>query len=139
MIAVEKEICFCRVIWGRSAILHVKTRVRIRYNNWNLDIHNGCPAWYMTRASRSPVMAECHESEFTCYDGRCIPHSRRCDNLYDCYDFSDEQNCLNTGILFIFVLPHLSVTIELIKIRFRSRNQAATMRLPIPLRHRQGL
>lgn len=70
---------------------------------------NGCLAWYMTRASRSPALAACHESEFTCYDGFCIPHSRRCDNIYDCADFSDEQNCVFTGISFIFVLPHLRV------------------------------
>lgn len=62
-------------------------------------------AWYLARPSRSPSEADpCHESEFTCYNGRCIPHLRRCDNIYDCSDFSDEQNCYSSGtssILFI--------------------------------------
>nr|XP_032526331.1 basement membrane-specific heparan sulfate proteoglycan core protein [Danaus plexippus plexippus] len=61
----------------------------------NSDEEN-CP-WYVTRPSRSPLeMTTCHESQFTCYDGRCIPHIRRCDNIYDCSDFSDEQNCYNS-------------------------------------------
>ncbi|KOB75072.1 Terribly reduced optic lobes [Operophtera brumata] len=47
----------------------------------------------MARASRSPSPAHCLETEFTCYDGLCIPLDRHCDNIYDCSDFSDEQKC----------------------------------------------
>lgn len=61
-----------------------------------------CTAWYIVRPSRSPTQRQCHESEFTCNDGRCITHLRRCDNIYDCMDFSDEQNCHNSGTDAIF-------------------------------------
>ncbi|GBP97800.1 Low-density lipoprotein receptor-related protein 1B, partial [Eumeta japonica] len=53
-------------------------------------------ASYPTRPARSPPQtpaAPCQDSQFTCYNGHCIPHLRRCDNIYDCTDFSDEQNC----------------------------------------------
>lgn len=30
---------------------------------------------------------------FQCSDGACIATALRCDNFYDCKDFSDEQNC----------------------------------------------
>ena len=32
-------------------------------------------------------------SEFTCYNGECIPKTKRCDNIIDCSDNSDEDNC----------------------------------------------
>lgn len=28
-----------------------------------------------------------------------MPHIQRCDNVYDCRDFSDEQNCFNSGTI----------------------------------------
>ena len=32
-------------------------------------------------------------SEFTCNSGQCIPLTKRCDNLQDCEDNSDEEDC----------------------------------------------
>jgi hypothetical protein len=42
-----------------------------------------------------PSGGKCLPEEFECLaDGQCISGDHRCDNLYDCRDFSDEQNCL---------------------------------------------
>lgn len=42
-----------------------------------------------------PSGEKCLPDEFECLaDGQCISSDHRCDNLYDCRDFSDEQNCL---------------------------------------------
>ena len=35
----------------------------------------------------------CQENEFTCNDGQCIRMEERCDQLPQCEDKSDEQNC----------------------------------------------
>ena len=35
----------------------------------------------------------CKESEFTCSDGQCIRMEERCDQIPQCRDKSDEQNC----------------------------------------------
>lgn len=35
----------------------------------------------------------CTSSDFFCGDGSCIPAAHRCDNFYDCRDFTDEQYC----------------------------------------------
>ncbi|KAK0073940.1 hypothetical protein PV326_012914, partial [Microctonus aethiopoides] len=35
----------------------------------------------------------CTSDDFVCADGTCIPAAHRCDNFYDCRDFTDEQFC----------------------------------------------
>ncbi|CAD6239647.1 GSCOCG00008743001-RA-CDS [Cotesia congregata] len=35
----------------------------------------------------------CAVGNFVCADGTCIPVAHRCDNFYDCRDFTDEQFC----------------------------------------------
>ena len=36
---------------------------------------------------------QCMPDEFTCNDGLCLGLERRCDNVFDCSDESDEDNC----------------------------------------------
>ena len=31
--------------------------------------------------------------DFTCNDGNCVDLSGRCDEIYNCFDMSDEENC----------------------------------------------
>ena len=36
---------------------------------------------------------QCTHNEFTCNDGSCLESERRCDNVFDCSDGSDEDHC----------------------------------------------
>ena len=38
-------------------------------------------------------MSGCQEGSFTCNDGQCVSMEQRCDQLPDCRDKSDEENC----------------------------------------------
>ena len=38
-------------------------------------------------------LTPCNESSFSCDNGICIPMEKRCDQLLDCEDVSDEKNC----------------------------------------------
>ena len=38
-------------------------------------------------------LSGCADDEFTCDDGQCIQMRDRCDQILDCRDKSDEQNC----------------------------------------------
>ena len=39
------------------------------------------------------MFLQCKLDEFTCNDGICIKMDQRCDDLFDCSDKSDENNC----------------------------------------------
>lgn len=45
--------------------------------------------------------SDCRSDEFQCDDGSCVGRHFRCDNVPDCSDASDEDNCST----FSFVLP----------------------------------
>ena len=38
-------------------------------------------------------LSGCGEEEFTCSDGQCIDINSRCDQIVDCRDESDEEDC----------------------------------------------
>ena len=38
-------------------------------------------------------MTGCHDEEFTCWNGQCIPILNRCDQVAHCKDESDESVC----------------------------------------------
>ena len=38
-------------------------------------------------------LTACKDGEFTCYDGLCVPMEKRCDQMFDCSDNSDEMGC----------------------------------------------
>ena len=60
-------------------------------HNWTIigdkGCHNGEP--YTTELK----MSTCSEEEFTCDSGQCVPMEKRCNQLSDCRDKSDEKNC----------------------------------------------
>ena len=52
-----------------------------------------CPASVLLYGL-SVVGNMCSSSEFECHSGeKCIATEKRCDDIYDCFDFSDENNC----------------------------------------------
>jgi len=36
---------------------------------------------------------QCNETEFGCYDGTCVSLVKRCNEIDDCSDGSDERHC----------------------------------------------
>ena len=43
--------------------------------------------------TKSLLLSSCRDDQFTCDDGKCIDLSKRCNNLEECDDVSDEINC----------------------------------------------
>ncbi|XP_066985092.1 uncharacterized protein [Macrobrachium rosenbergii] len=43
---------------------------------------------------RTLLLTPCEENEYTCDDGSCVAHHKRCDLKYDCRDNSDEADCM---------------------------------------------
>ena len=43
--------------------------------------------------ARKMIVDQDAEAEFTCNDGQCVSMEKRCDQLPDCYDGSDEEGC----------------------------------------------
>ena len=41
----------------------------------------------------SKFYIQCKQEEFTCNDGQCLNLTKRCNDLFECKDGSDEQNC----------------------------------------------
>ena len=38
-------------------------------------------------------LTACKDDEFTCHDGLCVSMTKRCDQMFDCRDYSDEMGC----------------------------------------------
>ncbi|XP_076062371.1 uncharacterized protein LOC143037713 [Oratosquilla oratoria] len=74
--------------WVLSSNLHT--------NTWRLDnaeMPVGRRVWYSKKENMTFTLTVCHTYQFSCDDGECIHHSRRCDDIADCRDQSDEMNC----------------------------------------------
>ena len=58
-----------------------------------------------------PYVVKCRQQHFTCNEGTCIVDMYRCDSIADCFDTSDEENCLpyvsNVTNQFINIHPLL--------------------------------
>ena len=57
------------------------------FSNDTFECHEGKPYTTMLK------LTGCAEDEFTCDDGQCIKMKRRCDQVPDCRDKSDEKGC----------------------------------------------
>lgn len=51
----------------------------------------------------TPAPHGCGEGQWQCRSGECIPHSARCDNRYDCNDYSDESECSKCFTFLLFL------------------------------------
>ena len=61
-------------------------------HNWTIRGDKGCKedgADYKTELK----MTGCQDESFTCNDGQCVSMEQRCNQLPDCEDLSDEDNC----------------------------------------------
>ena len=66
-------------------------------NTWIIVGDKGCNEMGNTYTTELK-MSGCKDGSFTCYDGQCVSMERRCDQVPNCRDHSDERGC------FILVL-----------------------------------
>ena len=82
-----------------------------KFHNWNLitndglkmyniEIQNvpgtpvGSTLWNTSDSKRNVILSICSLGDhFVCGNGECISKYKRCDNVWDCGDHSDERNC----------------------------------------------
>ena len=69
----------------------------------------------------------CNSDEFECASGDCIRSDQRCDQRYDCPDFSDESGCRKCPLRFPShppppspSFPTLPIVLSLVLLTFRS-------------------
>ena len=60
--------------------------------NWSIKGDHGCSRGGKEYTAELK-MSGCQEGNFTCNDGQCVSMSKRCNQLHDCRDESDEDNC----------------------------------------------
>ena len=53
----------------------------------------GKNSWNLTSDIRTLKFTKCEHEEFTCGNGDCLNLDMRCDDIFDCLDLSDEDNC----------------------------------------------
>ena len=61
-------------------------------HNWTIRGDKGCSRGGQEYTIQLK-MSGCLEGTFTCNDGQCVSIEKRCDQLLDCRDESDEENC----------------------------------------------
>ena len=61
-------------------------------HNWTIRGDKGCSRGGQEYTIQLK-MSGCVEGTFTCNDGQCVSIEKRCDQLSDCRDESDEENC----------------------------------------------
>ena len=71
---------------GKSDLYHVllSNRCDNAYDCTDRSDEDNCP-------TRPP--GQCHEDEFQCQVGGCIPQAWKCDSHNDCEDGTDEAGC----------------------------------------------
>lgn len=82
-------VLFPFVAYSRACLIcahHTTTRTT---NHFHPPTHN-----YAPDAPRSDEV--CQLNEFQCDGTRCIPLEKRCDQIDDCSDHTDELNCNGT-------------------------------------------
>ena len=66
--------------------------------------------------------SNCRSDEFHCHDGSCVGRNFVCDNVPDCSDASDEDNCSRFSFFFFFFF-----TIRLLSSSFLIRNSSGSV------------
>ena len=76
-------------VTGTSKATH--SSFMIGKHNWTVEGDSSCNGGrnYVTELK----MSGCSENQFTCNDGQCLGINLRCDQISDCRDKSDEEDC----------------------------------------------
>ena len=77
-------------VTGISRAAH--TSFTLGRHNWTIRGDKGCSK-DGEEYTIELKMSGCQDGNFTCDDGQCVSMDQRCDQLPDCLDKSDEENC----------------------------------------------
>ena len=62
-------------------------------HNWTIRGDSLCSSDGNEHYTTELKMSGCQDGDFTCNDGQCVSLDQRCNQLLDCRDKSDEENC----------------------------------------------
>ena len=89
---------YAQNIWVMTSKPHPKTRAVTKAVGNTLAL--GSKIWKISndlceeKVVEKPLkITSCKQGQFTCFDGRCISISERCNSVNNCNDWSDEKGC----------------------------------------------
>lgn len=97
-IMMQPKPCFLLTVYISSMVRSCLTS-HWSFKTWDIqwesitEKDNNC--WFMVfLCLQIGCVKECREDEFLCLNrAHCIPRRWRCDDVFDCMDHSDEENC----------------------------------------------
>ena len=111
----------------RGLSIAAKSTFLLGKHKWTIDGDSDCSTEAEKDTSKYLKLTGCVEGDFTCDDGQCVTMEQRCNQLPDCRDLSDEENCsiLGFGTSYNMNIPpvisqekkvNISISIDLLKI-----------------------
>ena len=79
---------------GNTLVHMMEKETSPRFGRSNWTVTNGSPICNKQQnESLELMLTKCPNETFTCDNGQCIPFKKRCNDMNDCEDESDEEGC----------------------------------------------
>ena len=84
-------MCKCKTALRRVTFIckyvQIPFTIKLKLNTQN------CSPNHKSKRLLKYCLFQCNETEFGCFDGTCVPLVKRCNEIDDCSDGSDEKYC----------------------------------------------